>query len=126
MRNENGFTVLELVVALILLGVAIFSLAQTSMVSMNAQTHASMRTTAAALSKSYMEEVKTRDPTTLANESSVLVNEWGDSDSLAVFTRTMTVDSVAENLSRVTIEVAYPKSDVPVVMETIIYTTTIN
>ena len=126
MRNEKGFTVLELVIALMLLGVAVFSLSQTSIVSINAQTSASLRTTAAALAKSYMEEVKTRDVSTLASESAVQVNEWGDSDSLAIFTRTMQVDSLAANLRRVTIEIAYPKSTAPVVMETILYTTQFN
>ncbi|MGI9627856.1 MAG: type IV pilus modification PilV family protein [Longimicrobiales bacterium] len=125
-KDESGFTIVELVIALMLLSVAIFSLAQTSVISIDAQTKASMRTTAAALSKSYMEEVKTRDPSTLATESVVQINEWGDSDSMAVFSRTLTVDSLSANLSRVTIEIDYPKALAPVRMETIIYTTTIS
>ena len=126
MRDERGFTVLELVIALMLLGVAIFSLAQTAMVATDAQTRSSFRTTAAALAKSYMEEVKTRNPATLADESGTLVNEWGDSDSLAVFTRSLDVDSIGANLTRIIVEVDYPKASAPVVMENIIYTTSFN
>lgn len=123
MTKKQGFTIIELTIALTLLAVALFSLAQLSVVSINAQTTASLRTTAASLAKAYMEEVKTRDPATLANESATLVNEWGDSDSLAIFERSMKVDSLAANLTRIKVMVDYPKSTVPVVMENILYTT---
>ncbi|NNF28844.1 MAG: type II secretion system protein [Gemmatimonadetes bacterium] len=126
MMKKQGFTIIELTVALTLLGVAIFALAQLSVVSIHAQTNASLRTTAASLAKGYMEEIKARDPATLANETAQLVNEWGDSDSLAVFARSLKVDSLAANLTRVKVMVDYPKSSVPVVMENIIYTTSFN
>ncbi|MDH3225090.1 MAG: type II secretion system GspH family protein [Gemmatimonadota bacterium] len=123
-QKKSGFTIIELTMALTLLVIAIFSLAQLSLVSINAQTQASLRTTAASLAKSYMEEIKTRDPSTLADESTLAINEWGDSDSMAVFSRSLEIDSLAANLTRVKVVVTYPKSDVPVVMENIIYTTT--
>ncbi len=125
-QKEAGFTIIELAVALTLLAVAVFALAQLSLVSVNAQTRASLRTTAASLAKSYMEEIKTRDPSTLADESALAINEWGDSDSMAVFSRALEIDSLAANLTRVKVVIKYPQSEVPVVMENIIYTTTFN
>ena len=84
------------------------------------QTIVAMRTTGLDIARSYMEEVKGRDPLTLVSESAVRVNERGEVDSNGFYTREITVVSVDLHLDEVVVIVTLPRSN-PIRLLTWIY-----
>lgn len=109
-RSDAGFTLIELVVAMMLLTVGVLSVSQVLVQSVSMQTAISLRETALDVARSYMEEVKVRDPSTLVSEATVTVNEVGVASVSGLFTRTLTVESVAPHLVEVTVTVTSPRS----------------
>ncbi len=109
-RDERGFGLVSVLVAMVLLAVGVVALSSSSAFLVSLQTDASARSTASAIGVAYMEEVKQRPPTTLASESPTSVNELGDADSTGVFLRTLTVvdDPSSPEVARATVDVEYP------------------
>ncbi len=119
-RPDAGMGLISVMVALTLLSVGILSLTQVLTQSVSMQTVTSQRTTALDVARSYMEQVKGRDPLTLASESAVQVNERGELDGSGVFTRQLVVVSVSLHLDEVTVIVTLPRSN-PIELVTWIY-----
>ena len=119
-RPDAGMGLISVMVALTLLSVGILSLTQVLTQSVSMQTVTSQRTTALDVARSYMEQVKGRDPLTLASESAVRVNERGELDGSGVFTRQLVVVSVSLHLDEVTVIVSLPRSN-PIELVTWIY-----
>ncbi len=117
-RTRRGFTIVSMLVAIILLAVGLTSLATASGNTIKMQTLAQNRTSAIAIARSYMEEVRTRDPWTLQTESPVKLNSDGQSATTGAFTRTMTVAVSRQNLIRIDVAVDYPRSTQPVTLTT--------
>ncbi len=109
-RDVQGFGLVSVLVAMVLLAVGVVALSSSSAFLVSLQTDASARSTAAAIGVSYMEEVKQRPPGTLASESPMSVNELGDADATGVFVRTLTVvdDPSSPEVARATVDVKYP------------------
>ncbi len=109
-RDERGFGLVSVLVAMVLLAVGVVALSSSSAFLVSLQTDASARSMAAAIGVSYMEDVKQRPPWTLASESPTTVNELGDADSTGVFVRTLTVvdDPSSPEVARATVDVKYP------------------
>lgn len=107
-EQQNGFSMISVLVAVILLGVGVMGLSSAGMVVMGSHTEASVRSTATAIAVGYMEQVKQRP--TLATESEVSIDEVGQTDGNGKFLRSMTVadEPNVVKSKRVTIEVKYP------------------
>lgn len=126
LRDERGFGMASVLVAMVLLAVGVVALSSSSAFLVSLQTDASVRSTAAAIGVAYMEEVKQRPPWSLASESPTLVNEIGDADSAGVFTRTLTVsdDPSSPDVARAKVDVEYPAGlgrTRTITLETLIY-----
>ncbi len=119
-RPDAGMGLISVMVALTLLSVGILSLTQVLTQSVSMQTASSQRTIALDIARSYMEEVKGRDPLTLASESEVRVNDRGEADSNGAFTRELTIEAVDEHLVEATVIITLPQSN-PVTLVTWIY-----
>lgn len=119
-RPDAGMGLISVIVALTLLSVGILSLTQVLTQSVSMQTVTSQRTTALDVARSYMEQVKGRDPLTLVTESAVQVNERGELDGSGVFTRELTIVSVSLHLVEATVIVTLPRSN-PIELVTWIY-----
>ncbi len=119
-RPDAGMGLISVIVALTLLSVGILSLTQVLTQSVSMQTVTSQRTTALDVARSYMEQVKGRDPLTLVTESAVQVNERGELDGSGVFTRELTIVSVSLHLVEATVTVTLPRSN-PIQLVTWIY-----
>ncbi len=117
-RARGGFTIISMLVAIILLAVGLTSLATASGNTVKMQTLAQNRTNAIAIARSYMEEVRTRDPWTLQTESPSKLDADGQVTVSGAFTRTMTVAVVRQNLLRIDVAVDYPRSSQPVTLTT--------
>ncbi len=109
-RDERGFGMVSVLVAMVLLAVGVVALSSSSAFLVSLQTDASARSTASAIGVAYMEEVKQRPASSLASESPTAVNEIGEADSLGVFIRTLTVsdDPSSPDVARTTVDVEYP------------------
>ncbi len=119
-RPDAGFGLISVMVALILLSIGVLSVSQVLTQSVTMQTIVAMRTTGLDIARSYMEEVKGRDPLTLVSESPVQVNERGEEDSDGSYTREITVVSVDLHLDEVVVIVTLPRSN-PIRLLTWIY-----
>ena len=119
-RPDAGIGLISVMVALILLSIGILSVSQVLTQAVTMQTIVAMRTTGLDIARSYMEEVKGRDPLTLVSESAVQVNDRGEEDSDGLFTREITVVSVDLHLDEVVVIVTLPRSK-PIRLLTWIY-----
>jgi len=117
-RNRRGFTIVSMLVAIILLAVGLTSLATASGNTIKMQTLAQNRTNAIAIARSFMEEVRTRDPWTLVSESGVPLNADGQAAATGAYVRAMDVAVTRQNLLRINVTVSYPRSTQPVTLTT--------
>jgi len=119
-RPDAGVGLISVMVAIVLLSIGILSVSQVLTQAVTMQTIVAMRTTGLDIARSYMEEVKGRDPLTLVSESAVQVNDRGEEDSDGLFTREITVVSVDLHLDEVVVIVTLPRSK-PIRLLTWIY-----
>ena len=119
-RPDAGYSLISVLTAIVLLSIGVTSVSQVLTQSVTMHTIVAMRTTALDVARSYMEEVKGRDPLTLASESEVRVNDRGEADSNGSFTRELTIEAVDEHLVEATVIITLPQSN-PVTLVTWIY-----
>ena len=119
-RPDAGVGLISVMVAIVLLSIGIMSVSQVLTQSVTMQTIVAMRTTGLDIARSYMEEVKGRDPLTLVSEAAVQVNERGEQDTGGAFTRELTVVSVDLHLDEIVVIVTLPRSN-PIRLLTWIY-----
>jgi len=62
LRNENGFTLIEILIALVILGIAFMSLANMQISCISGNSNASQLTKAIILAQDKMEEIKSLNP----------------------------------------------------------------
>ena len=118
---RRGFTVVSMLVAMILLGVGMMSLAGANAQTVTMQALAQNRTSAIALARAYLEQVRTRDPWTIQSESAVLLASDGTPSATGAFTRTMNVTVTRNNLIQIIINVTYPRGAQPVKLTTSLF-----
>lgn len=121
MRREDGFTIISVLVAIVMLSIGILALSRSGTQAMAAQTLAGNRTTALAIGRAYMEDVRSRPPAQVQSESAVKVDETGSADANGVFTRSVVVRNVRHNLKEVRVIVEFPRSNVPIELVTLAY-----
>ncbi len=119
-RPDAGMSLISVLVAIILLSIGVTSVSQVLTQSVTMQTVTAMRTTGLDVARSYMEEVKGRDPLTLVSESQVRVNERGEVDSNGPFARELTITAVDLHLAEATVVITLPLSN-PIRLVTWIY-----
>ncbi|MGV3709601.1 MAG: prepilin-type N-terminal cleavage/methylation domain-containing protein [Gemmatimonas sp.] len=120
-RARKGFTLVSMIVALVLLVVGVGALARSSGETLKFQNIAQNRTNAIAIGRAYVETVRTRDPWTIASESSVKVDADGRTSAAGLYSRSMDLVVERQNLVRLTIKVTYPRMTGPVELTTYLY-----
>lgn len=121
MKRRDGFTIISVLVAIVMLSIGILALSRTGTQAIAAQTLAGNRTTALAIGRSHMEAVRSRPPDQVVSESAVPVDETGTVNSNGVFTRSVEVRGVSHNLKEVRVIVAFPRSTRPIELVTLAY-----
>ncbi len=119
-RPDAGMSLISVMVAIILLSIGVVSISQVLTRSVAMQTIVAMRTTGLDVARSYMEEVRGRDPLTITAEAEVRVNERGEVDSDGRFLRELTIQTVDLHLVEATVIVTLPRSN-PIRLVTWIY-----
>ncbi len=120
-RSRRGFTLVSMIVAIILLTVGILALGTANTNTIKHQTMAQNRTNAVAIARAYLEEVRSRDPWTLASESAVAVGPDGVAGAGGVYSRRMEVTEERNNLLLVELIVDFPRAGQPVRLTTYQY-----
>ena len=121
MKNEKGFTILSLLVAIVLLSIGIMALARNSADIVWMQSTAATRHAAASIARAYMEELRSRDPATLASEAVASVNATGVADAAGLYQRSVVVDDFGDNLVQIRVIVNYPRARIPVSLLTLAF-----
>ena len=119
--SRTGFTIVSMLVAMILLGVGMMSLAGANAQTVSMQALAQNRTSAISLARAYLEQVRTRDPWTVQSESAVLLANDGTPSASGAFSRTMDVTVTRNNLIQIIINVTYPRGAQPVKLTTSLF-----
>jgi Tfp pilus assembly protein PilV len=117
-RARKGFTVISMLVAVILLAVGLMSLARASAQTITMQTLAQNRTNAIAISRAYLEQIRTRDPWTVVSEPTRAVDAEGVIAANGYYQRTVSVSVTRQNLLRVDVMVTYPRGTQPITLST--------
>ncbi len=121
MRRKDGFTIISVLVAIVMLSIGILALSRSGTQAMAAQTLAGNRSTALAIGRAYMEAVRSRPPAQVLSESAVKVDRTGTVNPDGVFTRSVVVTTVRHNLKEVRVIVEFPRSGVPIELVTLAY-----
>ena len=118
---RRGFTLVSMIVAIILLAVGLSSLASANASTIKLQTLAQNRTNAIAIGRSYLEQVRTRDPWLVQSESAVRLGAEGTAEANGPYVRSMTVTETRQNLVKIEVKVDYPRSTTPVLLTTLLF-----
>jgi len=119
--NQRGYSLISMMVAMMLLSVGVIALMRTTGEIVEGYATTSLRTTALSIARGYLEELRTRDPGTLATEAAVRVNESGVADASGNFFRSVTVTSPASNLRQLVVSTTYPRGSRPIELVTLVF-----
>ena len=108
-------------IAMVLLAVGAMALMGASASTTTFHTLAQNRTNGLAIARSYLEELRMRDPWTVANEAAVAVDAEGVPNANGPFSRRVTVTVVRQNLLQVTVHVDLPRGAKPVSLTTAVF-----
>jgi Tfp pilus assembly protein PilV len=120
-RARGGFTLISVMVALVMLSVGLLALAKVQSSLVKTQRDTNLRATALTVARSYVEDLRSRDPWTLATEAAVKVDLQGRPAAAGPLTRSTTVTQDSANLLRITVQVDYPGQNQPVQLITMAY-----
>ncbi len=120
-KRNDGFTIISVLVAIVMLSVGILGLSRTGTLAMSAQNAAGLRTTALAIARAHMERVRSRPAIEVLSESPVQVDRRGLVVAGGRFTRSVEVGDVRHNLKQIKVIVAFPRGRAPVELLTLAY-----
>ncbi len=120
-KRNDGFTIISVLVAIVMLSMGILALSRNGTMAMAAQNTAGLRTTALGIARAHMERVRSRPAIDVVSESPVQVNETGLVVTGGRYTRSVEVADVRHNLKEVKVIVAFPNGPAPVELITLAY-----
>lgn len=118
MKNENGFSLVSVLVAITMFSAGVLALSRTGAEVVRVHTQVSARSTAVGIARAHMEFLRAQDPTNIQSESAVTVNGEGQPDAGGHFTRTVNVQDLSQNLKEIRVLVSYPRSTTPIELMT--------
>ena len=123
MKNDKGFSLVSVMVAIVLISIGILSIFSTQVSAYSLQTHANARTAAVNIARAHMEQIKAQDPRTLGAVplSPERVDSDGQPDEKGAFTRKVDIASGGDHLKQVTVIVDFPKAKQPIELVTLVY-----
>jgi type IV pilus assembly protein PilV len=121
MRNERGFTLISVLLAVCMLMIGLLALARTQAVLTQSENGVASRAVALAIATDRLEQLRGSDPATLANEGPMQVDANGAPSATGPYQRSVTVTPDAANLLRLTVSVTYPRMTSAVQLQALIY-----
>lgn len=123
MKQREGFTLISVLVAVVLLSTGIMALARSMWFVANVTRTENQRTQALELATQYMEELRERDPWGLTNEGPTTIDTLGVANAQGTFTRQVIVTNEGTQLMRVVLKVT-PRNSRPLFLTTMIFKVT--
>ncbi len=120
-RARRGHSLVAVLIAMVLLAVGAMSLLGASASTTTFHTLAQNRTHGLAIARTYLEELRMRDPWTVESEAAVTVDAEGVPSASGQFSRRVTVTVVRQNLLQVTVRVDLPRGATPVSLTTAVF-----
>ncbi len=120
-RDEGGFTLISVLVAVVMLAFGLMALAKTQSILMAAETGVANRSAALGVAAGYLEQLRSRDPATLVSEASVAVDAEGQPAAGGPYYRSTVVTLDQPNLVRVRVLVTFTRASAPIELITLIY-----
>jgi type II secretion system protein I len=121
MKNERGFTLISVLLAISMLTIGLLALARTQAILTSSESGVSNKAVALAIATDRMEQLRGADPATLVAEPAALVDANGQPSASGAYQRSVTVTLDQANLLRVTVIVTYPRMTTPVQLEALVY-----
>ena len=125
LRDEKGFTLISVLVAIVMLAFGLMALAKTQSMLMAAQTGVANRSAALGVAAGYLEQLRSRDPATLVSEAAVAVDAEGQPAAGGPYYRSTVVTLDQPNLLRVRVLVTFTRASAPIELITLIYRKTL-
>ena len=121
--NEQGFTLVSVMIAIVLVSVGMLGLFSTQVSAYALTTHANARTAAVNIARAHMETLKATDPRVLSSVpvDPEVVDADGEADPNGAFTRSVTIEPGGTHLKKLTVTVDFPKARTPLKLVTLIY-----
>jgi Tfp pilus assembly protein PilV len=116
-----GFALLAIMVAVVLLATGVMAIGAANTARIRSQTLSTSRTAALNVARAYLENVRGRDPWSVAAEPVVHVNAAGQVDPAGAFTRELIVVVERANLLRLEVVVTGPGTGSPIRLMTNAY-----
>jgi len=123
-RDEQGFTLLSVLLAVMMLTIGLVALARTQGLLTAAESGVSNRSVALAVATGYLEQLRGTDPAKLASEAPVAVDADGQPSANGPYQRSTVVTLDQPNLVRLRVIVDYPRSSMPVELVALLYNRT--
>ncbi|MGH7514110.1 MAG: type IV pilus modification PilV family protein [Gemmatimonadales bacterium] len=120
-RNERGFTLISVLLAVMMLTIGLVALARTQGLLAAAESGVSNRSVALAVATGYLEQLRGVDPAQLASEAPVAVDADGQPSASGPYQRSTVVTLDQTNLVRLQVIVAYPRGPVPIELVALLY-----
>ena len=121
LRDEQGFTLISVLVAVVMLAFGLMALAKTQSILMAAETGVANRSAALGVASGYLEQLRSRDPATLVSETAVAVDAEGQPAAGGPYYRSTVVTLDQPNLLRVRVLVTFTRASAPIELITLIY-----
>jgi type II secretion system protein I len=120
-RDERGFTLISVLLAVIMLTCGLVALAKTQAMLAQSESGVSNRAIALAIAADRLEQLRGSDPNTLTSEPAAAVDAEGQPSAAGVYRRSTVVTQDQANLLRVKVIVTYPGMVQQVELEALIY-----
>jgi Tfp pilus assembly protein PilV len=120
-RDERGFTLISVLLAVIMLTIGLVALAKTQAMLAQSESGVSDRAVALAIATDRLEQLRGSDPTTLASEPAAAVDADGQLSATGAYQRSTEVTQDQANLLRLKVIVTYPRMTRQVELEALIY-----
>lgn len=119
--QRPGFVMVALMVAVVLLATGVMAIGAANTSRIRAQTTATAKGAALSVARQHLENLRGRDPWSIASESGVRVNAAGAVAAYGEFTRSVQVTVDRQNLITIEVSVTGPRLEQPIKLITNAY-----
>jgi type IV pilus assembly protein PilV len=119
--QRPGFALLSLMVAVVLLATGVMAIGAANTARLRSQTVSTARSAGLNVARTYLENVRGRDPWGLATETAVQVDGTGAVSPSGEFTRVLNVTVLQANLLAIEVVVTGPRLSAPIRLVTNVY-----
>ena len=119
--QRRGFALMSVMIAVVLLVTGVMAIGAANTMRLRTQTQSTARTTSLNVARTYLENLRGRDPWSLSAEAAVRVNASGAVDPAGAYTRELFVTVERTNLLRIEVAVTGPGTSAPIRLMTNIY-----